>query len=193
MKNAGRKWQRNRGFTLMELMVVISLIAILAGMVMAAMPAVLNQIKRKQVKLTMKELEAGLSSYKLDNGMYPVNEPVNPQNAILGGSVLYKYLSGDFDEDGFLDDEKDNRKIYMEGIDYNTAKNQPQQRVGTTGNGKYALVDPFGNLIRYLCEPPGKKNKQTRNPTYDLWSLGGADAESNATEDLSRWITNWGE
>ena len=76
MKNAGRKWQRNRGFTLMELMVVISLIAILAGMVMAAMPAVLNQIKRKQVKLTMKELEAGLSSYKLDNGMYPVNEPV---------------------------------------------------------------------------------------------------------------------
>ena len=189
MKNTGQRWKKNRGFTLMELMVVISLIAILAGMVMAAMPAVLNQIKRKQVKLTMKELEAGLSSYKLDNGMYPVNE----KNEIEGGTVLYKYLSGDFDEDGFLDDEKDNSKIYMEGIDYNTAKDQPQQRVGKTPDGKFALVDPFGNMIRYLCEPPGKKNKQTRNPTYDLWSLGGADSESNATEDLSRWITNWGE
>jgi len=171
----------------MELMVVISLIAILAGMVLAAMPAVLNQVKRRQVELTMKELEAGLSSYKLDNGMFPVN----PTDEILGANVLYRFLSGDFDGDGMLDEESTGTKIYVQGLDLNTAKNQSQQRVGRTGNGTYALVDPFGNQFRYLCEPPGRRNKITRNPTYDLWSLGGAEPGSTATEDISRWITNW--
>lgn len=189
IKNSEQRWNGRRAFTLMELMVVISLIAILAGMVLAAMPAVLNQIKRKQVKLTLKEVEAGLSSYKLDNGMFPIN----PTDEIEGAHVLYKFLSGDFDEDGKLDDESAGTKIYMEGIDWNTAKNQAQQRVGRTAGNRYALVDPFGNQIRYLCEPPGKKNKQTNNPTYDLWSLGGAEPGSTQKEDLSRWITNWSE
>lgn len=176
----------NRGFTLMELMVVISLIAILAGMVLAAMPAVLNSVKRKQVKLALGELEAGLSSYKLDNGMYPVND----SDPIEGAYVLYKFLSGDFDEDGTLDPETDDVKVYVEGITWDVAKNQSQQKVGEL-NGRYALVDPFGSPIRYLCEPPGRKNKQTKNPTYDLWSLGGGDANSTDMEDRSRWITNW--
>ncbi len=189
IEKSEQKWKGIRAFTLMELMVVISLIAILAGMVLAAMPAVLNQIKRKQVKLTMKELEAGLSSYKLDNGMYPIN----PTDEIKGANVLYKFLSGDFDEDGKLDDESVGTKIYVEGIDWNTSKNQSQQRVGKNPNGGYALVDPFGNQLRYLCEPPGRKNKKTRNPTYDLWSLGGAQPGSTATKDVSRWITNWSE
>ena len=186
IENLKRKWKGNRGFTLMELMVVISLIAILAGMVLAAMPAVMNQVKRKQVKLALGELKAGLSSYKLDNGMFPINET----DEFEGAFVLYKYLSGDFDEDGELDPLSDDTKIYVEGIDYNTAKNQAQQRVGTVGN-RYALVDPFGSPIRYLCEPPGKKNKRTKNPTYDLWSLGGGEPDSTATEDISKWITNW--
>lgn len=188
IKNSERRTRR-RAFTLMELMVVISLIAILAGMVLAAMPAILGQIKRRQVELTLKELQAGLSSYKLDNGMYPIN----PTDEIEGSYVLYKFLSGDFDGDGKLDDESVGTKIYMEGIDWNTAKNQAQLRVGKTPDGRYALVDPFGSPIRYLCEPPGEKNKKTRNPTYDLWSLGGAEADSTNTEDLSRWITNWSE
>jgi len=176
----------NRGFTLMELMVVISLIAILAGMVLAAMPAVMNSVKRKQVKLTLSELEAGLSSYKLDNGMYPVNDGEPTEGAF----VLYKYLSGDFDEDGQLDPEADDTKVYVEGITWDVAQNQSQQKVGEL-DSRYALVDPFGSPIRYQCEPPGRKDKKTKNPTYDLWSLGGGDANSTALEDRSRWITNW--
>ena len=95
---------------------------------MAAMPAVLNQVKRKQVKLTLGELKAGLSSYKLDNGSYPINEVDEEEGAF----VLYKHLSGDFDQSGELDDEATGTKIYVAGIDWNTAKNQAQQRVEHT-------------------------------------------------------------
>ena len=186
IENSKPRRNGSRGFTLMELMVVISLIAILAGMVLAAMPAVLNQVKRKQVRLTLGELKAGLSLYKLDNSWYPIND----KDEFEGAFVLYKFLSGDFDVNGELDPLADDTKIYVEGIDWNTAKNQAQQRVGEL-EGRYALVDPFGSPIRYLCEPPGRKNKKTKNPTYDLWSLGGAEADSTAIEDRSKWLTNW--
>jgi hypothetical protein len=55
-------------------------------------------------------------------------------------------------------------------------------------------VDPFGSPLRYLCEPPGVKpgQRKTRNPTYDIWSLGGADADGgDSVESQSNWITNW--
>jgi len=146
MKMVTNKGRSGKGFTLMELLVVISLIAILAGMVLAAMPAIMNSVKRKEASLTLKELEAGLADYKLDNSWYPINET----DAVEGAFVLYKYLSGDFDEDGTLDPEDDDVKVYVQGIDWNTAKDNAQQRVGRLEN-RYALVDPFGSPIRYLC------------------------------------------
>ncbi len=187
-ENSQRNRWGQRGFTLMELLIVISLIAVLAGMVLAAMPAIINKVKRDQAKLAVKELTAGLSSYKLDNGWYPINRT----DPVQGAFVLYQYLSGDFDIDGNLDPATSDTKIYVPGIDWNTSKSQSQQRVGEVG-GKYALVDPFGSPIRYLCEPPGvkDKNRKTRNPTYDIWSLGGSDANATNTKARSNWLTNW--
>jgi len=181
--NHGNLGRQRRGFTLMELIVVIAVIAILAGLVLYALPGIWIKIKRSQTELWLKELESGLSAYQQDNGMYPVNS----SNGIEGAFVLYKYLSGDSDGDGMLDPVSVGTKVYLEGIDWNTAKDQDQQRVGIVA-GRYALVDPFGSPIRYLAEPPGKKKKTTRNPTYDLWSLGGAKPGSTATKDLSKWI-----
>lgn len=188
MKNSQNKGRLRAAFTLMELLIVISLIAVLAGMVMAAMPAIMGKVKRDQARLAVKEMTAGLSSYKLDNGWFPINE----NDAVEGAFILYQHLSGDFDMDGNLDDPSSETKIYVAGIDWNTASQDPRQRVGLT-SGRYAVVDPFGSPFRYLCEPPGRKDseRKTRNPTYDIWSLGGANAESTSIKDQSNWITNW--
>lgn len=186
IKNSRGNGFHHNGFTLMELLIVISLIAVLAAMVMAAMPGIINKVKRDEARLGVKELTAGLSSYKLDNGWFPIQLDTPEE----GGFVLYQHLSGDFDMDGVLDPVNNDSKIYVKGIDWNTAKNESRQRVGKMGT-RFTLVDPFGSPIRYLCEPPGQKNKTTRNPTYDIWSLGGAEPGSTSIKDQANWITNW--
>jgi len=165
----------------------ISLIATFAWMVLSAcwMP-VDAMLKKKELMLSMGELEGALSSYQLDHGEYPLNS----DDELEGAFVLYKYLSGDFDGDGKLDPESVGTKVYLESIDWKDERNESYSVVSKIGS-RYALVDPHGSPIRYLCEPFGKKNKKTRNPAYDLWSLGGAEPNSDAIEHRSKWITNW--
>ncbi|NOX98412.1 MAG: hypothetical protein GXP30_01555 [Verrucomicrobia bacterium] len=146
----------------------------------------IGPILRTQTKLAVIELEAGLSAYKLDSGAYPINSG----NEIEGAFVLYKYLSGDSDGNGKVDPASVGTKIYVEGIDWDTAKGLSQQRVRKI-EGRFALIDLYGELIRYRCEDADLKRRTTRNPTYDLWSLGGSDSGSDKIEARSKWITNW--
>lgn len=191
------------GFTLMELMVVIALIAVLATMVLAAGAGIMKKVKRDQISHLLAELEAGLENYKIDNGIYPLN-PENPsagtrlsdEDAKEGAEVLYKYLSGDYDLDGRVDDDE-NIKQYVERLDWwsnmpKDGKTPALQRAYEVSAGEYLVIDPLGVAVRYLAAPPGfssedKRGMGLRNPTYDIWSLGGGEADEEA-----KWITNWG-
>lgn len=164
----------------------ISLIAIFVVMNLGVCWLPIERINRKEAKLTLLELEAGLSAYKLDNGDYPINSG----DEIEGAFVLYKYLSGDFDGDGKVDPNSVGTKIYVEGIGWDAAKGLNNQRVRKIGD-RFAIIDLFGELIRYRREVADIKKRTTRNPNYDLWSLGGSDPDSEAIEDRSKWITNW--
>jgi general secretion pathway protein G len=63
-----------RGFTLIELMVVIAILALLGGVVMPKVIGRLRQAKPDKAKIDIKQISMGLDLYAADNGEYPTTE-----------------------------------------------------------------------------------------------------------------------
>jgi len=181
-----------QGFSLIELMVVIGIIVLLAGMLIASLPGIQNRINRSKVTQLLAELEGGLSGYHIDNGIYPQNPVAGDRDAtgLLGSIVLYKHLSGDWDQDGEVDEDEE---IYVPKLDYDRNKTSKAPR-STPYRGSYAVVDSYNSPLRYLADPPNIdiSERKTVNPTYDLWSI--VDSEPDQASDPSvqaKYITNW--
>jgi len=64
----------NRGFTLIELMVVVIILGILALYVGPKIMGEPEKAKRVKAKMDISTLETALKMYKLDNGEYPTTE-----------------------------------------------------------------------------------------------------------------------
>ncbi len=64
----------NRGFTLIELMVVVIILGILALYVGPKIMGEPEKAKRVKAKMDITMLETALKMYKLDNGVYPSTE-----------------------------------------------------------------------------------------------------------------------
>ena len=64
----------NRGFTLIELMVVIVILGILAGLIVPRIMGRPEEAKQLKAKMQIESMETALKLYKLDNGFYPDTE-----------------------------------------------------------------------------------------------------------------------
>ncbi len=104
-----------RGFTFIEIMVVVAILAILAALVVPRIMGRTDDAKRTAAKVQIRNIEGALQLYKLDNGVYPTTEQglkaliekpsvgVVPKKWKLGGYLAklpedpwgnpYKYLS----------------------------------------------------------------------------------------------------
>ena len=77
-----------RGFSLIELLVVVAIIVILGGIVIGALSKVKDSQAKKLTQVNLQNISQHVESYKTDNGAYPVGET-------LITIELYKALSGE--------------------------------------------------------------------------------------------------
>jgi general secretion pathway protein G len=63
-----------QGFTLIELMVVIVILGILAGLIIPKIMGRPDEARAAKAKMQIESMETALKLYKLDNGNYPTTE-----------------------------------------------------------------------------------------------------------------------
>jgi general secretion pathway protein G len=64
----------DRGFTFIEVMIVVVILAVLAALIAPRIMGRTDDARRTATKVQIKNIEAALQLYKLDNGMYPNSE-----------------------------------------------------------------------------------------------------------------------
>ncbi|MDQ7823859.1 MAG: type II secretion system major pseudopilin GspG [Candidatus Eremiobacteraeota bacterium] len=64
----------SRGFTFLEIMVVVAIIAILAGLVTTRVIDSMERARKTKAVVQMRQVMNALALYKLDNGAYPTTE-----------------------------------------------------------------------------------------------------------------------
>ncbi|MBE9504986.1 MAG: type II secretion system major pseudopilin GspG [Proteobacteria bacterium] len=106
----------NRGFTLIELMVVIVILGILAGLIVPRIMSRPEEARQAKARIQIESLETALKLYKLDNGSYPSTEQglqalVEPPAV---GTLPIKWREGGYLEKGKVPkDPWDNEYVYL--------------------------------------------------------------------------------
>lgn len=73
MQYMNRK-RRNRGFTLVELLLVMVILAVLAAVVIPRMVGRGEQAKESRAKTDIANIETALGAFEVDTGSFPTNE-----------------------------------------------------------------------------------------------------------------------
>jgi len=198
------------GFTLVELLVVISIITLLAGLTIAAMGGAQNSAARNRTKAEISSLSVAIESYKIDNGDYPrdptsaaatdkldatqstsADALISSGKYMLSSVVLYQALSGDTSGNrsvGSTTDASGNtvkNKVYFP---FKSGMLYPKGPMGSTTTVT-ALLDPFKNVYGYSTIYIATSGSSGYNPTFDLWST--ADHDQLGATPTAAWITNW--
>lgn len=104
------------GFTLVELLVVIVIIGILAGITFTGANYLLSSQDEKKAKSQIEVLSLALEQYKSEIGGYPRTESISNEDDLFECSAfLLKALSGLVDRDGVSLDQDDLRKSFLPG------------------------------------------------------------------------------
>lgn len=172
------------GFSLMELLVVMVIILILAGLTIGGMKYVNAKQNLEKCKTDIALLCRGLEEYKLDRGEYPIEQGT-------GAQTLFDALYWDTDLDGSPIAQDPTQKIYIAELDPNNTKAKWTLAQGNS----FQVIDPWQSGYNYRrgTLANGSPNSNAKNPDFDIWS-GGPDGRSTpqgtANEDRDN-ITNW--
>ena len=181
MKTIPRRAQA--GFTLVELMAVITIIVILAGITIGGMGYVKEKEARSKARVQIDLLANAMEEYKQDFGTYPLGATAAKGDT----NILFRALYWDSDDNGSGPDADLEQKIYLADLDPTLNK---QGWVPDNQKAQTKIRDPWGNeyYFRSGKTADGKTNPGAVNPDFDIWSAGpdgktSKGAENNDTKD----------
>ena len=156
-------------FTLIELLAVITIIGILAGLTLGAAGAVRRHGANSTAKAEVAALQAACDRFYADNNSYPINSAVNPASSVApsgynaAGQALFTNLVGSATLSA-----APTTKRYLE---------PKPAMVYTNGTPNY-FVDPWGYAYGY--------NSDGTNAPL-IWSTAGQTTSAGT----NKWITSW--
>jgi len=181
---------RRGGFTLVEVLVVVSVIILLLGVLFPAFTAIRRNQKIKRTAATVQALASGIDAYQNDYGIYPPAEFVTGVNRGNGSLVVLlntrggrsaPYLPSAFYDAGqivgplFLD-EWERPFIYfdtsvMTGVAHTYGILGDPQVIAVKGPAGYYN---FGRFQLWSCGPNGRND-------------GGRNLHNEGTDDLANF------
>ena len=158
------------GFTLVELLIVIAIITMLAGIITVGGKRAREMAYTNKVKADIAALEVALGRFHADTGDFPEMGDSWPCN------IFQRQLEEGFDKDGNPIDGWKGPYMYFDEEDL-------------VGGDPQSFVDPWRE--HYLYGKPGEEDRNG-DQYFDLWS-GGPDKRSEAEnpETCEDDITNW--
>jgi prepilin-type N-terminal cleavage/methylation domain-containing protein len=219
MKVSIRQTSRS-GFTLIELITVVSIIALLFSLVVGGFSYADRYSKRQKTEVTIKAVRSALENYSQEFGGYPdAKNPsatiqiTNKSYVVGGAACLYQAMSGDGTD--AINGVKSAGIPNSDGeLDLNESKNvmlkDMPKELWTKSGQIYFMIDGFGHPIRYVKAAPiaqgtagSSAQPRTINlSTYDIWALN-EDTENAARDsvEISQsavlntasqvWTKNW--
>lgn len=159
-----RLHQRVRGFTLIEMMTVITIIIILAGLTVAGMGFINQKRDNAKAKVEIELISKGLEEYKSDYGQYPGLDEHSPNDGDITEEVYNALFYDGWDSqtngDGSIE-------IYLPQLDpRNSKQTMVQSTSANTPPDDLKIRDPWRRPYLY------RKGDEAENPDFDLWSAG---------------------
>ena len=174
--------RRNRGFTLVELLVVVTIIGILVSLLLPAVQAAREAARRLQCSNNIKQLALGMHQHLQAHGFFPSGgwgyewapHPARgfgaPQPGGWGYSVLPYIEAGDLHDLGSTADPNDSTSQAV--LNSNVQRFQVAQPIWYCPTRRRALVYPVGSNINF-CLLPVLSGKITMTGRCDYAANGG--------------------
>jgi prepilin-type N-terminal cleavage/methylation domain-containing protein len=183
--------RRHSGFTLVELLIVISLIAVLAGVSVPVYNSINKRMREQQARVMAIQIQNAVKNYYTEYMKYPAGDGGSEATAMKTDQLLVNVLLGK--------DETLNPRGIKFLPEFKDASDSGKNGL-VTSEGSARVVDPWGEEFNVLMDL-GDYNNEIENPDVESSSKilnmsvacysGGEDKDPETWEDnIASWATS---